>query len=297
MAISLPGQNVNISPKLEGLLSQTRAECNKDIQIAAILPGEGFEGRIVWRETDVLIEIREGLDNLTAEYVAAHEFCHALQLARGHPIASGRLYEPEAVMIATHITDLVCDSSAEAMAVEFGFPMASGFEDWLKSSGLLDILKEPQNGRRYGTDWARIWDRLKRTRVDRQLGNKIPELPKEFWTLLIALQLANIIHRASSFGLEIGLAIRGDIQRLPLLSRVVEELLNICEPSAMCPVEESLSKLVSIFHYIKAPTDHIFINRPLTGEFYIDGCWQPTPQKADNVTTQLLRGLSPEHFQ
>lgn len=294
----LPGQKVNISPRLQRLFNQARTECNRNIKFGVVSPEqqEQFEGRIEWRDNDILIEMKDTFDNPMAEYIAAHELCHALQLARGYPITAGRVDEPGAVAIATHITDFAFDSPADAMALEFGFPMASGFERWLKSTGILQILKKPKNGRRYGNKWIRVWETLEETTICHKLRLKLPKPPREFWTLWVAFDFANIIQRASNFGLAIGHQIREDIKRLPLLSNVVNDLLNIGAPSGICGVEESLSKLIRIFGYIKPLPGHIFIHKPLTDEFYIKGSWQPRP-KGENATTKLLKELIPKVVQ
>lgn len=281
----LPGQKVNTSRRLRRLFNQAQSECNKNISFA-IAPSEPqghFEGRIEWRDHDVLIEIRGTFDSQMAEYIAAHELCHAIQFARGHPIASGNVYLSGAVSIAIHISDFLFDSSADAMAVQWGFAMASGFEHWLKSTGILKVLKEPKNGRCYGDKWIRIWKYIEETTICHKLGLKLPRTPRDLWTLWVASELANIIQRASNFGLTIGCQVREDIKRLPLLSRVVDDLLKIGTPSGICSVEESLSKLIKIFDYFKPLPGHILINRPLTDEIYKDGRWQQRPKRDDTT--------------
>lgn len=292
MGIRLPDQKVNISPRLQRLFNQARTECNRDIKFAVVSPKdrEQFVGRIEWRDADILIEMQENLDNPMAEYIAAHELCHALQLARGYPIAAGRVDEPGAVYIAVHITDFVFDLSADAMAVESGFLMASNFERWLKSTRILEVVRKPKNGRRYGANWAKIWERLEEARLCRKLGLKSPRPPREFWTLWVAFDFANIIQRASNFGLTIGLEIQENIRRLPLLSRVVDDILNMGAPGRICNIEESVSRLVSIFGYIKTPPGHIYIYNPLTDEIYIEGHWQPRP-KRDDVARGFIEKL------
>lgn len=256
-------------------MDQAKTECARNIVFAGISPQytDRFEGRIEWRDNDILVEIKDSFDNQTAEYIAAHELCHALQLGRGYPIAAGRMDEPGAVAIATDITDLVYDSWADTIATEFGLPMASEFKRWLKSTPLLGVLKTPRNGRRYGTKWANVWERLKAKRINDQLGLKAPPPPKEFWTLWVAFDLGNVIRRAESFGLALGGDIRKDIQRLPLLAKVVDDLLNIASIGAISNIDESVSRLLSIFDYIQVSPGHMSIYKPLTDEIYVNGQW------------------------
>ncbi len=291
MGVRLPGQKVNISASLQRLLNQAKTESNRRIVFGAISPKqqEEFEGRTVWRDTDILIEMKDSFDNQMAEYIAAHELCHALQLSRGYPVAAGRADELGAVAIATRISDFVYDSWADTMAVEFGFPMASQFQRWLESTVLLDALKGPKNGRRYGAKWPKIWERLQAVRVCNQLGLKVPKPPKEFWTLCVALDLANIVQRAENFGLKLGWQIRKDIRRLSLLAKVTDDLLNIKGAGPICDIEESVSKFVSIFAYVETTPGHIFIYKPLIDKTYIHGHWEPRglPQRKPPIATTL----------
>jgi hypothetical protein len=283
---------------LRNLFSQARAECGKDITLVTIQAGGEFEGRTEWRDENILIGIKDGLDNDTVEYVAAHELCHALQLVRGFPIASGRVDEPGSVAIATRITDLVYDSSADAMAVQFELPMASSFEGWLRSTRLLEVLKRPRNGRRYGTNWIKVWEKLKETRVCRQLGLKLPSPPKEFWTLWVAFDFANTIQRALNFGLTIGVEMRGELGRLPLVSKVVNDLLTVVSPGGIVGIEESLSRLVGILDYIMAAAGHIYIHRPLTDEIYVEGKWKSRSKQVDadwSVIRQFVKDARKSH--
>ena len=75
MELRLPGQKVTISPRLQSLLSQALKECGRPIKFGGISPEEKdqFEGRTEWRDTDIIIEIRETLDIQIAEYSTAHE--------------------------------------------------------------------------------------------------------------------------------------------------------------------------------------------------------------------------------
>lgn len=286
----LPGQRVNISPILRQLFNQAQAECNRSIKFVGMPSEADFVGRIEWRDTDILIEIRDTLDNQMAEYIAAHELCHALQLARGYPIVGGRVDEPEAVAIATLVTDFVFDSSVDSMAIEFGFLMAPIFEKWLRSTNFLEAMNKPKNGRRYGDNWIKIWEKLEEARICRSLGLKLPRIPRDFWTLYMAFEIANIIQRSLNFGLSVGLEIRESIRQLTLLSRVVDDLLNIGTLRGTSDNEETVSKLVGIFNYIKAVPGHIYIHKPLTDEIYIGGDWRPR-RKQDEAFKGFIEQL------
>ena len=276
MSIKLPGQTVSISPELQKLLEQARAECRKKIKFAAILPKEGFEGRFNWRKTDVLIEMNPNLIPTMAEYIAAHELCHVLQLARGCAIAAGRPDQPLTVTIATDITSLIYDASADSIATLAGLKMASGFDTYLKSKGLLEELNKVSNGRRYGTNWARIWEWIKAEFVARRAGVEAPRVPmRELWTLDLALKWANVVQRASNLALPVEFEIRESILKLPVVSEVLNDLLNIGALNNSSNVEESINKLVSILEYIKVPPGHIFIAKPLTDEIFVEGQWRP----------------------
>lgn len=276
MSIRLPGQTVSISPELQKLLERARAECKRKIKFAAILPGEGFEGRFDWRKADVLIEMNPNLIPTMAEYVAAHELCHVLQVTRGCAVASGRLDERLAVAIATDITSLVLDASADSIATLAGFKMASGFDAYLKSKGLLEELNKVGNGRRYGTNWARIWEWIKADFVAQRIGVEAPRVPmRELWTLDLALKWASVVQRASNLALPIEFEIRDSILKLPVVAEVLNDLLSIGALNNSPNVEESVNKLVSILEYIKVPPGHIFVFRPLTDEIFIEGRWRP----------------------
>lgn len=282
MGTRLPGQSTDISPELQKLLERARAECKRGIKFTAISPEEGFEGRFDWRKTDVLIEMNPCLIPATAEYVAAHELCHVLQLARGCAIAAGRTDEPLAVAIATDITSLVLDASADSIATLAGFSMAPGFDAYLKSRGLLEELNKTGDGRRYGSNWAKIWEWIEAEFVARRQGVKPPRVPtRELRTLDHALKLANVAQRASNLALPVRFEIRESILKLPVVSKVVSALLSIGALNSSSNVEESVYKLVSILDYITAQTGHIFISKPLTDEIFVEGQWQPRPKEGN----------------
>lgn len=174
----LPGQTTDISPRLRDFLERVRIECKADVIFMTIAPNKGFDGRVTWDDARIHIEIGKDLDNALAEYIAAHELGHTLQLARGFPIAAARPDDPEAVAIATDIADLVLDSGADTRAVEAGFPMSKAFDSYVRSSKLPEVLARPANGRRFGSDWVRMWEKLRELRVCRGLGLKLPRLPR-----------------------------------------------------------------------------------------------------------------------
>jgi len=266
----LPGQRVNMSLGLQRLLNQAEAECKKKIRFSGITR-EGFIGRTEWDDNEVLVEVEQTLNATIAEYIAAHELGHVLQLCRRCAIASGRLDEPGAVTIATMVTDFVLDPLTDSIAIGFGIPVAAGFQTWLESESLLDVLKRPRDGRRYGTNWKKVWKTLTEVRVCRALGLKAPNPPKDFWTLYIALDLGKIQQRATNLGLNVGAEILESIKKIPLLLKVVSDLVDI---GAACSISESANKLVQILNYFKAEPGHIVINKPLTDEFLKKGQWE-----------------------
>jgi hypothetical protein len=281
--VRLPGQEASISPELEELLRQSEAECKRTIEFSGV-PREHFIGRTEWRNTDILVEIQRDLTAPMAEYVAAHELCHVLQLARCCAIASGRRDEPGAVTIATQITDLVLDPLADSMAVGYGIAMAPGFEAWLESERLMDSLKRPRNGRRYGTNWQKIWEALTEARVCQTLGLQPPKPTRDFWTLHVALDLGRVALRASNLGLSTGVEVLESIKKIALLSKVATDLMEI---GAASDIGESAPKLVAILDYFEAHPGHILVNRPSTSEYLIEGQWQAGLSQSDEEKDEI----------
>jgi hypothetical protein len=286
----LPGQESDISLELEKMARQAEDECNRKIELSGSSM-TSFLGRVEWRENDILIEIESGLAGNIAEYIAAHELGHVLQFARGCAIAGGREDEPEAVQIATSITDFVFDPMADTIASEYGISMASGFKAWIESTHIIDALEHPKRGRIYGNDWYRAWEVMTEARVRKRLGLTPPKLPRDFWTIYVALDFAKLSIRATNLGLGIGKDILERVKRVRLLSAIIDDLVDIGSASS---VNQSVAKLQSVLDYFKAEPGHIYIHRPLTNEVFIEGKWQQEIPKTFSINDLLnkLGGFS-----
>jgi hypothetical protein len=201
-----------------------------------------------------------------AEYIAAHELGHAIQFARGYPILVGNAYRPATTTIAKRISNFLLDSSADAIAVQYGFPMAPSFERYLELKEVRGIVNNLKNGGSQGDNWARIWEYIEETIISEALQNKLSRIPRDLNTLLVASTFANIVQRASNLGLTIGYQVLNDIKRFPLLSRVIDDLLNIGTPSGICSIGELLSKLKRVFDYLKPKPGQLSIYKPLTDQ-------------------------------
>lgn len=279
MKTKLPGQRINISPELEKLARQAEEECKRKIEFSGT-PMTNFIGRTEWRTSDILIEVQSNLTGDMAEYIAAHELGHVLQLARGCAIASGRIDEPGAVEIANNITDFVFDPMADTIASEYGLPIAPCFQSWIESTQIIGILQHPRRGRIYGDDWHRAWEGMTEARVRKQLGLVLAKPNRDFWTIYVTLDLAKLSSRATNLGLDIGKDILERIKKVRLLAKTVGDLVEIGSASS---IDESTAKIQAVLDYFEAEPGHICINRPLTNELLIEGKWQQQIPKTSSI--------------
>jgi hypothetical protein len=157
---TLPGQSEEISNRLRLLLKRVKTECAKEISFKIGPQESGFEGQAEWSDDRIIIELKPGLGSSMAEYIVAHEPGHVLQFIRGYAIAGGRTDEPEAIEIATGISDFVFDAIADSFANQYGFPISSGFDNYYRSNNLLGALNNVADGRHFGTQWERLWEYL-----------------------------------------------------------------------------------------------------------------------------------------
>jgi hypothetical protein len=280
----LPGQKNDISPELESLARQAEKECERKIEFSG-LPMKNFVGRAEWRSDDILVEVDASLTGDIAEYVAAHELGHVLQLARGCSIASGREDEPGAAQIGTNITDFVCDPMADTFASGYGVPMARGFRSWIESTGIFDVLQHPRRGRIYGTDWHRAWEGMTEARVRKQLGLMLPKPTRDFWAIYVALDLAKLSVRATNLGLGIGEDILEGVKKVRLLAAIISDLVDIGFANS---IDEKVTKSQAVLDYFKAEPGHIYINRPITNEVLIDGRWRRDIPQTPSIVDSLL---------
>lgn len=279
MKTRLPGQKTDISPELESLARQAEDECKREIVLSGS-PMKGFLGGAEWRDNDVLVEIDARLPGTIAEYVAAHEFGHVLQLARRWAIAGGRIDEPGALQIAANITDFVCDPMADTLASEHGVPMAAGFQRWLESTGILEVLQHPRRGRIFDTKWHRAWEGMTEARVRRKLGLTAPKPTRDFWTIYVTLDLAKLSVRAMNLGLVMGKEILEMVKRVQLLSDVIADLVDIGYAKSE---SESVAKLQRVLDYFTAEPGHIYINRPVSHRVLVEGRWRRNIPQTSSV--------------
>ncbi len=287
MLNKLPGQKGTISPELYDMFKKVETECNRKLKFSGV-PRRDFIGRTEWQEDCILVEISSNLSAPMAEYIAAHELGHVLQFVRGCVIASGRLDEVGSVTIATMISDLILDPLADTFAIEHGLPMASYFESWLESESVLEILRHPRNGRRYGKNWPKVWEGISRARVCRRLGLEPPNPNKDYWTMYVALDLAKITQRARNLKLSVEKDVLKSVKKIRLLSDVINDLIDIGSANEL---EESAEKAQRILTYFKADPGHIFIHRPLTNEFLVEGQWQVQSYKDENEEEATWKNL------
>jgi hypothetical protein len=208
---------------------------------------------------------------------------------RGYAFAGGKADDPAAISIATKMTNFVFDSMADSIANQNGFPMAPGFEKYYRSSSILDTVKHPVDCRHFGTNWERIWKYLEETRHCRVLQIKLPNIPREYRTMMDALSFANILKRAHNLDLKIGLEIKNALSKQRILSKVVDDLMDIDAKNKTNDIDSCISELNNLFEYFQLQPGQIQITKPLTGENLVDDHWQTTPK--DEVSGILKKNL------
>ena len=285
----LPGQQVGTSSVLKHLYEQAKNECNRDIYIQStpIELREDFIGQIQWRDHDVLVQMDESLEPKIAEYIAAHELGHVIQFARGYPKLLGNAATSK---IVRRISDFLLDTSADSIAIQYGFPIAPGFEYYFEPNPILSIIHNIKDRRKQGNKWERIWAFAQETIECEVLCKKMPNTPRDLQTLWSALGIADIIQRSSNLGISLGNQILDSIETSSILHSVIIDLLNINLPSGACSSEGTLTKCNKIIDYLKAKQDYLSIYRPLTGEFYINDRWQQIP-KQEKTTKFHIQNL------
>lgn len=273
MIRKLPGQSVKISTELGSLLTKAQSEIKREITFSGT-PLKNFIGRVECREIDVLIEISSNLTPQMAEYVAGHELGHVLQLARGCAIVSGRTDEPRATIMATAITDFVTDPLADTLASQAGLPMARCYETWINSTGFLSIFDNEVSIEKYSDDWHSVWKTMTSNKVDPEIELDAGIADKNYWTMYISLDIAKLIVRAENLGLSLGNTLLRKSVKIDLLNRTIKDIIKIgCAKN----INQAALKIDRILDYFEGEPGHLFLNKPLTKEFIVNGRWKRLP--------------------
>jgi len=264
------------STNLDQLLKQAHLEANRPIVIQKVSPNKsvGFLGQVSWGKNDILIKIKNNLDAEMNDYIMAHELSHAIQYSRGFPIAVGKINEPLAIKLAILISDFILDSAADTISINNGFNPTVYFEKWFRSTGQLEQFDRPIKPEGFGLDWERVWKTIEQRPLNTKLESHNAFLTRDFWTMYIALDVARDMRRAKNLGLkEIFDHMARDLNP-PMLSRVVNDLLNIYKDFGDFGPTECRNQLINVLDYFNGrQCRSLFIYKPLTNEFYKDGNW------------------------
>jgi hypothetical protein len=110
-----------------------------------------------------------------------------------------------------------------------------------------------------------------------------------------ALSFANIIKRSNNLDLKIGLKIKRALSKQRIVSKVIDDLMDIDAKNINNDIDSCISELNNIFEYFQLQPGHIQITKPLTGENLVNGHWQTVPKDEDSgILEQILKSIKPQ---
>jgi hypothetical protein len=127
---------------------------------------------------------------------------------------------------------------------------------------------------------------MTKARVCKQLGLVQPKPSRDFWTIYVALDLAKLSSRAMNLGLGIADDILNNLKRVRLLTKIVNDLLEI---GAASSIEESTTKIKTVLDYFRAEPGHIYIHKPLKKTLLMDGKWKDSIPGNKSIIDKFLK--------
>lgn len=280
--MKLPGQKEDVSPELETAINKFQNRYKMKLEFVMNKERVGDYWSCMGLENGkTRIELPDGVSSEAMEYFTGHELGHCYQIKRGLKVVKGYKRVPAAENIARKLSDFVTDPLADRISESFGIKMRRYFDKLMRSEIPLESIKHPQRGRRWGSDWPRLWEKLEEITLAYRLGVKEPKLPREYWTATAALDFANVISRArnleSPFGDELFDAI-GENNGLKILKRVVDDILSVGYLESFKEKRVEIIKYQAIMDYLKVEPGFMVIINPKSGRFLMDGHWRK-PQR------------------